>query len=48
MLAYALKIALKSSDFTVFLEAAEMINAGQTPYNTWIFVSEGNILFLFL
>ncbi len=47
VLAYSVKISLKPSDFTVFLEAASMISEGQSPYNEWIFVSEGNYCFYF-
>ena len=44
---YGIKIALKPSDFTVFLTASEMLLAGDMPYNEWLFVSEGNYCFYF-
>ena len=41
VLAFIIKQALGSGDFKVFLEAAKLVASGKTPYNQWIFVSEG-------
>lgn len=39
---YLIKLSFKLGDFKVFLEASEMVSQGVSPYNKWIFVSEGN------
>lgn len=47
VVAYCIKLALGSSDFKVFLEAAKLVRNGENPYNKWLFVSEGNYCLYF-
>ncbi len=42
VLLFLIKEAQGNGDFKIFLEAANMIKGGKSPYQEWIFVSEGN------
>ena len=42
VVAYCVKEALGNGDFKVYLEAAKTLRTGNSPYNEWFFVSEGN------
>ena len=41
-LIYLYNQARQPGDFKVYLEAAQLVWQGKSPYNVWIFVSEGN------
>ena len=44
---YIIKISFGNGDFKVYLEAAELISSGESPYNKWLEVSQGNYCLYF-
>ena len=44
---FLIKATLGNGDFKCFIEAANLFRNGDSPYNEWIFVSEGNYCLYF-